>query len=67
MGTLNVIKLDELDIICAVLGCSVEELLIPEPDSVAVPTPDAEDTAAVVGEARPVFPRSRDGRSMPPR
>ncbi|WP_238845624.1 helix-turn-helix domain-containing protein [Nocardia terpenica] len=60
------IKLDDLDIICAVLGCGVEELLIPEPDAVAAPS-QAQDSAAVVGEARPVLPRSRDGRSMPPR
>ncbi|MGW5380969.1 helix-turn-helix domain-containing protein [Nocardia sp. NPDC003999] len=67
-GTPNMIKLDELDIICAVLGCGVEELLIPEPDSVAAPHPVAEDAPAAVGDARPaVLPRSRDGRSMPPR
>ena len=66
-GTPNVVKLDELDIICAVLGCGVEELLIPEPDTVAASPPAAEDAHAVVGEARPVRPRSRDGRSMPPR
>ena len=29
-GQPNVIRLDELDIICVVLGCGVEELLIPE-------------------------------------
>ncbi|GIH78155.1 hypothetical protein Plo01_45840 [Planobispora longispora] len=28
------IKLDDLNIICAVLGCGGEELLIPEPDKV---------------------------------
>ena len=65
-GNPNVVKLDELDIICAVLGCGVEELLIPEPDTVAAPPPAAEGPA-VVGEARPILPRSRDGRSMPPR
>ena len=42
-GNPNVVKLDELDIICAVLGCGVEELLIPEPDTVAAPPPAAED------------------------
>ena len=26
------IKLSDLDVICAVLGCGVEELLIPEPE-----------------------------------
>jgi DNA-binding Xre family transcriptional regulator len=66
-GNPNVVKLDELDIICAVLGCGVEELLIPEPDTVAAPPPAAEDAPAVGGEARPILPRSRDGRSMPPR
>jgi DNA-binding Xre family transcriptional regulator len=66
-STPNVVKLDELDVICAVLGCGVDELLIPEPDTVAAPCPAAEDTPAVVGEARPVLPRNRDGRSIPPR
>jgi len=33
-GSPNTIRLDELDVICAVLGCGVEELLIPEPDKV---------------------------------
>jgi DNA-binding Xre family transcriptional regulator len=42
-GNPNVVKLDELDTICAVLGCGVEELLIPEPDTVAAPPPAAED------------------------
>ncbi len=67
-GTPNVVKLEELDIICAVLGCGIEELLLPEPDTVAEPAPVAEDTpAAVGGGGRMVRPRSRDGRSMPPR
>ena len=29
------IKLSDLDVICAVLGCGVEELLIPEPERLA--------------------------------
>ena len=29
------IKLTDLDVICAVLGCGAEELLIPEPDKVS--------------------------------
>ena len=29
------VKLGELDVICAVLGCGVEELLLPEPGKVA--------------------------------
>jgi DNA-binding Xre family transcriptional regulator len=38
-GQPNTVKLDELDVICAVLGCDVGELLLPEP--VAVPEPAA--------------------------
>src|SRR5438093_1265948 len=40
------IKLADLDVICAVLGCGVDELLIPEPDTVAQPK---QDTAADAG------------------
>ncbi len=36
-GQPNTVKLDELDVICAVLGCDVGELLLPDP--VAVPSP----------------------------
>lgn len=28
------VKLDDLDVLCAVLGCGVEELLIPQPERV---------------------------------
>jgi hypothetical protein len=38
-GQPNTVKLDELDVICAVLGCDVGELLLPGP--VAVPEPAA--------------------------
>jgi len=60
------LKLDDLDVICAVLGCEIGELLIPEPDKVPragqPETPRAADAAA-----RPtVAPRRRDGRSLPP-
>lgn len=59
------VKLDELDVICAVLGCPIGELLIPEP----VAAPAAADTAAAVGDAQraiKVVPHRRDGRSLPP-
>ena len=39
-GQPNTVKLDELDVICAVLGCDVGELLLPEP--VAVPEPPSD-------------------------
>lgn len=68
-GNPNAVKLRDLDIICAVLGCGIEELLIPEPE--AVPVPAAAESNVVktgaVDEARMVTPRRRSGRSLPPR
>jgi DNA-binding Xre family transcriptional regulator len=66
-GNPNAVKLRDLDVLCAVLGCGIEELLIPEPDTVAAPAPAVDEPAAVVGEARLVTPRARSGRSLPPR
>lgn len=63
------VKLDDLDIICAVLNCGVEEVLIPEPDTVARPCGQGESSAAT-GTSGPggltVTPKRRDGRSLPP-
>jgi DNA-binding Xre family transcriptional regulator len=61
------IKLEDLDVICAVLGCPVGDLLIPEPEKVA--RVESELPAAVGGTVAPtaaVVPRRRDGRSLPP-
>lgn len=66
-GNPNAVKLHDLDVLCAVLGCGIEELLIPEPDTVAAPAPTTGEQTAAVGEARPVTPRARSGRSLPPR
>jgi DNA-binding Xre family transcriptional regulator len=67
-GHPNTVKLDELDVICAVLGCGVQDLLLPEPDTVPEPAPAVEEHTAAIGEARPaVAPRPRTGRSLPPR
>ena len=67
-GEPNVVKLRDLDVICAVLGCGVQELLIPEPDTVTAPRPAADDKAARAGGARAtVVPRAQTGRSLPPR
>jgi DNA-binding Xre family transcriptional regulator len=63
------IKLDDLDVICAVLGCDVSELLIAEPDTVAHPSGRAQDSpaAAASSSARPaIVPKRRDGRTLPP-
>ena len=64
-GQPSTVKLDELDVICAVLGCEVGELLLPEP--VAAPEPAASQGPGAAAEARAVTPRSRTGRSLPPR
>jgi DNA-binding Xre family transcriptional regulator len=64
-GQPNTVRLDELDVICAVLGCEVGELLLPEP--VAVPEPAASQSPGAVAEARAVAPRPWTGRSLPPR
>jgi DNA-binding Xre family transcriptional regulator len=67
------IKLEDLDVICAVLGCQVKDLLIPE---TVQPAALAQDDQAVVsqpaisqqtGRPRPaITPRRRDHRSLPP-
>ena len=66
-GNHNAVKLHDLDVLCAVLECGIDELLIPEPDTIAAPAPSAGEKAAVIGEARAVTPRARSGRSLPPR
>ena len=62
------IKLSDLDVICAVLGCGVGELLIPEPDKVSSGREQEGQAAAASASAAPppVTPRRRDGRSLPP-
>lgn len=66
-GKVPSIKLEDLDVICAVLGCGVEELLLPEPDKVHKPTAEAPESAKAVGEAQRFRPqRTRSGRSLPP-
>jgi DNA-binding Xre family transcriptional regulator len=61
-GSPNAVKLADLDVICAVLGCEIGELLVPEPVPEARPAPDAQAVPA----ASAVVPRRRDGRSLPP-
>ena len=61
------LKLDDLDVICVVLGCEIGDLLIPEPDKVT--RPGQPETAARRRRRPPgpaVVPRRRDGRSLPP-
>jgi DNA-binding Xre family transcriptional regulator len=64
-GQPSSIKLDDLDVICTVLGCQISDVLIPEPDKVTRPTSDAAPEAAAAGTPA-VTPKRRDGRSLPP-
>jgi DNA-binding Xre family transcriptional regulator len=62
------IKLDDLEIICAVLDCGPEELLLREPETITQPAPPTSTDATAVGDARrpSVRPRAPRGRSLPP-
>jgi DNA-binding Xre family transcriptional regulator len=62
------VKLDELDVICVVLGCGIEELLLPEPGKVTRPTAEEQhqQAAAPAAGGPAVTPRRRGGRSLPP-
>lgn len=61
------IKLDDLDVICVVLGCGVADLLIPEPDTVAAPGSEEQtQTASAASGPAAVIPLRKDGRSLPP-
>ncbi len=59
------IRLDDLDVICAVLECSPTDLLVREPEAVAARRPHK---AAEAGDARSpkVTPRLGRNRSKPP-
>ncbi len=63
-GSPNAVKLADLDVICAVLGCEIGELLIPAPVADARPSQAAQ--AAPAAAPAVVVPRRRDGRSLPP-
>jgi DNA-binding Xre family transcriptional regulator len=67
-GTPASIKLSDLDVICAVLNCGPEELLLPEPNAVQRPTREesAQEAAAASGGPPRVTPKRKDGRSLPP-
>lgn len=64
------IRLDDLDVICAVLDCRPDELLVAEPET--VPAPDAgqqqsqEKAAGDTSGPTKLRPRTGKGRSLPP-
>jgi len=69
-GTPNTIRLDELDVICAVLGCTPADVLIAEPETVQLqrPVQQAVNDAGGSGTGRSsrVAPRRGKGRTTPP-
>lgn len=64
------LKLSDLDIMCVVLDCGIQELLLPEPDLVPLQRPDTQTgEEPVTGTAGPgpgVRPRRRGERTLPP-
>jgi DNA-binding Xre family transcriptional regulator len=60
------LKLSDLNIICAVLGCGVEELLIPQPEKVHRVDEQSDQPAAASSTRSAVTPKRRDGRTLPP-
>jgi DNA-binding Xre family transcriptional regulator len=60
------LKLDDLDVICAVLGCEIGDLLIPETDKVPAPEQNPSTSETAVASITGVVPRRRDGRTLPP-
>jgi len=59
------IRLDDLDVICEVLGCEPGDLLIREPGTIRRGEPADRDTHVVAG-GEPVIRRRHAGRSGPP-
>jgi DNA-binding Xre family transcriptional regulator len=73
-GQPNVLRPDELDAFCAVLGCEIGDLITAEPEKAPAPRSGTEHTSTAVGQQSPaagpvrsVTPRPRSGRSLPPR
>ena len=65
-GTPVTIRLDDLDVICAVLDCDPSELLIREPEKVAARRPERRSTANAEGTPPRVKPRVGKPKSEPP-
>jgi len=64
-GTPTTIRLDDLDVICAVLECTPSDLLVTEPEAVAARKPKAR-REAVSGDAAKIRPKLGRNRSTPP-
>ncbi|MFF6808220.1 helix-turn-helix domain-containing protein [Streptomyces sp. NPDC012616] len=59
------IRLDDLDIICEVLGCQPNDLLAPEPEKARARRPASTSAQAAVAGEHPRIER-RAGRTEPP-
>ena len=69
-GTPVTVRLEDLDMICAALQCTVADLLVAEPVTRSTPTAQGEELAKVVGDLPRPVPRRSGGagrpRSLPP-
>lgn len=65
-GTPTMIRLDDLDVVCAVLDCSPADLLICEPDKVAALKPATPAPLAAAAGGPVITPRFGRNRSAPP-
>jgi putative transcriptional regulator len=63
-GTPTTIRLDDLDVICAVLECSPTDVLICEPEKAAARRPRRAATARASDSK--IVPRGGRNRSLPP-
>lgn len=73
-GQPSVLRPDELDAFCAVLGCDISELITAEPQNVPAPEHGTEHAVGAVsvdggvgGPVRRITPKPKSGRSLPPR
>jgi putative transcriptional regulator len=58
------VRLDDLDVICGVLGCGPGDLLVRDPDAVRAAGRENQAASAVSSSA--IRPARRGGRSLPP-
>lgn len=69
-GTPVTVRLDDLDLICAALQCTVADLLVAEPVAGMTPVAQDEGLATAAGESSGPVPRRSTGagrpRSLPP-
>lgn len=65
-GAPATMRLEELDVLCAVLACTPSDLLTPEPDKVAARRPPQAETVNGDDALPRVVPRFDRPRSEPP-